>query len=53
MGDMFAADYLMQGISGLILNRFKFFTTYNGENYPAFVSPTLNYYETIPDFYPW
>lgn len=53
MGDMFMPNYLSQGVYGLILNRFKYATRYGGQSYPAFISPTRNFYETIPDFYPW
>jgi hypothetical protein len=53
MGDMFAPNYVANGLYGMILNRFKYFAPYGGMNYPAFISPTRNYWETIPDFYPW
>jgi hypothetical protein len=53
MGDMFAPNYVTNGLYGMILNRFRYFAPYEGMNYPAFISPTRNYWETIPDFYPW
>jgi RHS repeat-associated protein len=53
MGDMFAPNYITNGFFGMLLNRFRSFTNYGGANYPAFISPTRNYWETIPDFYPW
>jgi RHS repeat-associated protein len=53
MGDMFAPNYVANGFFGMILNRFRYFAPYGGMNYPAFISPTRNYWETVPDFYPW
>lgn len=53
MGDSFALNYVSNGFFGMILNRFRYFAPYSGMNYPAFISPTRNYWETIPDFYPW
>ncbi|MCC5939271.1 MAG: hypothetical protein JJU34_18475 [Lunatimonas sp.] len=53
MGDAFLPNYATNGVFGLILNKFKYFTSYGGNRYPAFISPTRNFFETIPDFFPW
>lgn len=48
MGDIFAPNYLLQGLLSFALNG-----SYDSDDKPSFVSPLGNYYESIPDYYRW
>ncbi|NJK93544.1 MAG: hypothetical protein HC905_00205 [Bacteroidales bacterium] len=52
LGDTYLLHYGLQGLLSWAINGFHLYSRQN-PLYPSFIYPGTNYFETVPEYYPW